>query len=240
VPLMRWEAVAVGIGLVGVLAGCAPTGSASSRVVVSSPASSSTPPSLAALPAHARAYFFGDSWTAGESAVPGRAFPYVTAEMLGWTPVVDGVGGTGYLAARTPGTVPYTIRAAAVPAGERADVVVLEGGLNDEGQDLRKLSTAASTTFREMEARFPHTPIVVVGPESPELPARTALRRIDVTLRSAAAAAHLQYISPLEEQWFTPENIRSMIDPSTMHPNTAGHAYFGGRLAVDLERLMGR
>lgn len=237
---MRSVALAVAIGLVAVLTGCAPTAPASSRAVASGAAPSSRAPSLTAVPSEARAYFFGDSWTEGESAVPGRAFPYVTAEMLGWTPVVDGVGGTGYLAARTPGTDPYPARAAALPAGVRADVVVLEGGLNDEGQDLQQLPAAASTTFRELEARFPGTPIVVVGPEAPELPVNRSLTRVDVILRSAAAAAHLQYISPIEERWFTPGNIRSMIDPSTMHPNTAGHAYFGGRLAVDLERLMSR
>ncbi len=230
---MRWGATVVAIGLVGALAGCAPSGSPSSGVGASGPARS-----LTALPAHARAYFFGDSWTAGASAAPGRGFPYVTAEMLGWTPVVDGVSGTGYLAARTPGTVPYTVRASALPTDAEVDVLVLDGGLNDEGQDLQKLPAAAATTFREVEARFPGIPVVVVGPESPVLPAPAALDRIDSILRSAAAAAHLHYISPLEERWFTPGNIRSMIDPSTMHPSTAGHAYFGGRLAVDLERLM--
>lgn len=231
---MRWGAAVVAIGLVGALAGCAPTGSAAGP----GPTPSTGASSLARVPAHARAYFFGDSWTAGASAAPGRSFPYVTAEMLGWTPVVDGISGTGYLAARLPNTVPYTARAAALPADARADVVVLEGGLNDEGQDLQKLPAAASTTFREMEARFPGAPIVVLGPESPVLPAHPALDRIDAILKSAAAAAHLPYISPLEEQWFTPGDIGSMIDPATNHPSTAGHAYFGGRLAVDIERLM--
>lgn len=225
---MRWRAAVLAVALTSILAGCSNAGSPQAT------------PREAGLvvPAHARAYFFGDSWTAGHSAAPGRGFPYVTSEMLGWTPIVDGVGGTGYLSTRSPDTTTYPVRAASVPLTVSANVIILEGGLNDIGANLSRLRAAALETYGRIKARFPHTPVVVLGPETPQFPASPDLAKIDRILSEAAATAQVYYVSPLQERWFTAANIGTMIDSPTGHPNTAGHAYIGGRLAVDIERLM--
>jgi hypothetical protein len=190
------------------------------------------------VPAHGRAYFFGDSWTEGQVARRGRGFPYVTSELLGWTAEVDGVGGTGYLQTHRPSTQTYPVRAAAIPAGTQADIVIVEGGLNDIGGDLRGLKPAVLSTIDALQARFPGKPIVVLGPAPRSLPVPAALKQIDLDIRDACRSAAVPYVSPIEREWITGLNFRDIIDPATTHPSTAGHAYLGGRLAVALQTLM--
>ena len=204
-------------------------------------APSSTPPPVRRaieVPAHARAYFFGDSWTEGQVARRGRGFPYVTSELLGWTAEVDGVGGTGYVSHHRPSTQAYPVRAAAIPAGTEADIVVVEGGLNDVGADLARLKPAVRATVNGLQARFPGKPIVVLGPAPRSLPVPVSLKQVDLLIRDACRNSAVPYVSPVEREWITGLNFRDIIDPATKHPTTAGHAYLGGRLAVALQDLM--
>jgi lysophospholipase L1-like esterase len=190
------------------------------------------------VPLHARAYFFGDSWTEGQVARRGRGFPYVTSELLGWTAEVDGVGGTGFLGHHRPSTQPYPVRAAAIPTGTEADIVVVEGGLNDVGGDLTELKPAVRRTIAALHTRFPGAPVVVLGPGPRSLPVPAGLKQVDLLIRDACRNANVPYISPIEREWITGLNFRDIIDPVSMHPTTAGHAYLGGRLAVALQDLM--
>jgi hypothetical protein len=202
-----------------------------------SPSATADRPALA-VPANARAYFFGDSWTEGQVARRGRGFPYVTAELLGWTAAVDGVGGTGYVRIHRPSTQTYPVRAAAIPVGTRADVVIVEGGLNDEGANPALLQPAVRRTVDALKVRFPDTPIVVLGPGPKALPVPADLARIDREIGAACRTLRVPYVSPIQQEWITGMNFRDVIDPRTLHPTTAGHAYLGGRLAVALQRLM--
>jgi lysophospholipase L1-like esterase len=190
------------------------------------------------VPVHARAYFFGDSWTEGLVARRGRGFPYVTSELLGWTPIVDGVGGTGYLAHFRPSTQPYPVRAEAIPARTDADIVIVAGGLNDAGIAITGLKPAVRQTLTTIRTRFPGKPIVVLGPGPNALPVKPVLSQVDRIIRDAAAEAGMPYISPIERNWITGLNFRDVIDGPTRHPSTAGHAYLGGRLAVALQDLI--
>lgn len=216
------------------LAACStPGGTAPTQIAAAAPAR----PAIE-VPAHARAYFFGDSWTEGQAARRGRGFPYVTSELLGWTPVVDGVGGTGYVAHYRASTQAYPVRAAAIPDGTDADIVILEGGLNDELVPHTGMQTAVRQTIQTLRTRFPGKPIVVLGPAPRALPVPTALRQVDRLIRDACAEVKVPYISPIGRQWITGLNSRDIIDAATKHPSTAGHAYLGGRLAVALQDLM--
>jgi lysophospholipase L1-like esterase len=190
------------------------------------------------VPAHARAYFFGDSWTEGQVARRGRGFPFVTSELLGWTPTVDGVGSTGYLSHWRPSTLPYPVRAAAIPAGTKADVVILEGGLNDRTMPLSGLRAAVRETITTLRAKFPGAPIVVLGPAANTLPVPATVRQVDRLVAQASADEGAPYISPIQREWLTGLNFRDVIDAPSHHPTTAGHAYLGGRLAVALQDLM--
>jgi hypothetical protein len=212
---------------------------ACSSLPAASPAGAPTPAGAAIeVPPHARAYFFGDSWTEGQVARRGRGFPYVTSELLGWTAQVDGVGGTGFVSTLRPSTQTYPVRAAAIPTGTQADIVIVEGGLNDVGGDLSELKPAVRRTIDALQARFPGKPIVLLGPGPRALPVPADLKQVDLALRDACRNAGVPYISPIEREWITGLNFRDIIDPATRHPTTAGHAYLGGRLAVALQDLM--
>lgn len=189
------------------------------------------------VPVHARAYFLGDSWTAGVSATEGRGFPQVASEMLGWRPTVDGVGGTGFLRTYVPGTDTIPVRAQKIRGGVTTDVVILEGGLNDQQSDLTPLESTIVKTVKTLRQKFPGAPIIVLGPGATSLPLTPVLARVDRIEKAAAGEAKAVYISPIEEHWFTEANIASLMDPATYHPNTVGHAYFGGRLALAIQRL---
>jgi lysophospholipase L1-like esterase len=205
-----------------------------------SSATTTPTPARAAIevPVHGRAYFFGDSWTEGQVARRGRGFPYVTSELLGWTAEVDGVGGTGFITTHRPSTQTYPVRAAAIPTGTEADIVVVEGGLNDVGGDMSALKPAVRRTIDALQARFPGKPVVVLGPAPRSLPVPARVKQVDLLIRDACRNADVPYVSPIERDWITGLNFRDIIDPASKHPTTAGHAYLGGRLAVALQGLM--
>lgn len=190
------------------------------------------------VPERARAYFFGDSWAEGQVARRGRGFPYVTGELLGWTTVVDGVGSTGYLSHWRPSTQTYPVRASAIPAGTAADVVILEGGLNDRSLPLAGLKAAVRETITTLRTRFRGAPVVVLGPMPNALPVPESLRQVDRLIEEASSDAGAPYVSPIQREWITGLNFRDVIDAKSQHPTTAGHAYLGGRLAVALQKLM--
>ena len=234
---LRRAAWAIAFVPVLLLAGCVPT------ATPSAPAPAPTPVGGDPLPlrAGARAYFLGDSYTEGTSASVGQGYANVTSRLLGWVPELDAEGGTSFLNAGRGGAAKqaFPARAAAIPASTRADVVIVEGGLNDANDptiDLGRLPEAVRLTISELRARFPKAPIVLMGPESPNVPPPSRVIEVDTILRTVATQQSVEYVSPLAEQWLTADMVGSLIDPTTMHPNTAGHAYIGARLAFDLER----
>jgi hypothetical protein len=164
----------------------------------------------------------------------------VTSTTLGWLPTVDAVGGTGYSHVFLPGTKPYPERVAAIAPTAAADVVILQGGLNDEPADLNALPAAAQATVVGLEKRFPRVPIIIIGPAPPKPPASPALVRVDAVLRQTAQRNRLYYISPIEENWLTPQNAALFIDRATDHPSTEGHAYYGARVVADILAFEGR
>lgn len=232
--MRRVLAVLLALLAIPLLAACSAT---PSSAPTPSPTATAAGPAIE-VPADARAYFFGDSWTEGQVARRGRGFPYVTSELLGWTAEVDGVGGTGFVRARRPGTQPYPVRAAAIPTGTKADIVIVEGGLNDMGGDLTLMRPAVRRTIEALQARFPGKPVVVVGPAPASLPVSANLKQIDLLIREECRELGVMYVSPIRREWITGLNFRDIIDPVTRHPTTAGHAYLGGRLAVALQDLM--
>lgn len=192
----------------------------------------------APAPHTARIYAIGDSWAAGLYADPAHALVQDAAEDLGTTAVVDGQSGSGYLSA--PGrTSPYPDRAARIPAGTDADLVLVQGGSNDDGQDLTALPGAVLRTVAAVRAAVPRATIVLLGPGPDPWPVTAVQRSVDRILGAEAARLHVRYVSPLRERWFTAADVDDIIDPVTRHPTVAGDEILGARLADDLKPLLG-
>lgn len=158
-----------------------------------------------------RVVVIGDSYSVGlglrdpkaswPSRLPGRVHVY-------------GFSGSGFSArSSTCPDVAYDARAPhALQSG--ADLVVVEGGLNDYDQPVTALRAGFRSLMRELHGRS----VLVVGP--PAAPARTAAaRRVDVVLRDESSRAAVRYVS-MKDHRFSYLSDR-------LHLTPAGHRAFG-------------
>ena len=180
-----------------------------------------------------RLYAIGDSWAAGYRADPLHALIQDAADDLDMSAVVDGESGSGYLTAPN-GTRTYPQRAAAIPAGTTADLVIIQGGSNDDGADLTALPAAVDATVAGVRRALPHAAIVLLGPGPDPWPVTGVQRQVDRILAAEAHRLHVRVISPLQEGWFTAADVDDIIDPGTHHPTVEGDRILGARLAADL------
>jgi acyl-CoA thioesterase-1 len=162
-----------------------------------------------------RVVVIGDSWSAGlgldhpvqswPSRLPGRVH-------------VAGFSGSGFSAKASPcGRVSFADRAPAALRGG-ADLVVIEGGLNDFDLSRAEIKAGFVRTIRAAAAY----PTVVVGPAS--APAREdAVPRIDRLLSHLSATYGVPYVS-------TADLDLSYLD-DRLHLTPAGHRAFGDAVA---------
>ncbi|MFJ6654068.1 SGNH/GDSL hydrolase family protein [Microbacterium sp. NPDC091313] len=237
----RW---AFGVLVLAVLAVCAlaawrpwsAPATPTAAVAAEAPAAA-TGPAPIALPEHPRVLIFGDSWTYGSAATaPTDGYAYVVARTLGWDAVVDGVRGSGYLKPGLDGGA-FGERIAALDPALDPDLIIVQGSINDRRLPATGYRTAVDEAWDALSARFPDAQIVVLGPAPQVLPVEAATARIDVDLADLAAERGWWYVSPVREEWITPENYAAVIDTGEIgrdHPSTAGHAYLAERLAEAL------
>ena len=129
---------------------------------------------------------------------------------------VDGFSGSGFSA--TASSCPRVSYADRVAAAKGADVVVVEGGLNDVGRRDIKIRAGFERLMRSLAAYD----VVVVGPAS--APARAdGVPRIDALLARLSAEAGVRYLrmSHLDLPYL----------PDRLHLTGQGHAEFGDRVA---------
>jgi len=136
---------------------------------------------------------------------------------------VFGYSGSGFSAQASPcGAVSYAARAAHALRGG-ADLVVVEGGLNDYDQP----SSAVRAGFRALVRQLHGHRVVVVGPARAPDRAAGAVR-VDAILRQESARTGLGYVSMLAGTF-------PYLD-DRLHLTPAGHRQFGTRVAAALDR----
>ncbi|WP_194288982.1 MULTISPECIES: SGNH/GDSL hydrolase family protein [unclassified Nocardioides] len=139
---------------------------------------------------------------------------------------VAGFSGSGFSrAASGCGDVSFATRAAdALRAHPDAEVVVVEGGLNDHDQRHAEIVAGFTRLTQAVGAR----PLVVVGP--PLAPARTEqARRVDALLARLAARHGATYVST--------SGLTLPYLPDGLHLTPEGHTAFGEHVAAVLTRL---
>jgi lysophospholipase L1-like esterase len=193
------------------------------------------------LPEHPRVLVFGDSWTYGSAAtLPTEGYAYVLAGLLDGQTIVDGVRGSGYLVPGLEGIGTFGQRIARLDPDLAPDLIIVQGSINDRREPAAGYADAVDAAWNELAARYPGTPIVILGPAPQVLPVEDATARIDHTLASLAAARGWPYVSPVAEDWITAADYPWIIDTGEIgrnHPTTAGHAYLAERVARALEAL---
>ena len=139
---------------------------------------------------------------------------------------VFGFSGSGFSAhaSACPG-VSYADRAPrAIRAG--ADLVVVEGGLNDFDQPEAAVRAGFRTLMGELRG---HRVLVVGPPPAPLLP-YDAVAAVDARLAALAASRGTPYLSMLDAEL--------TYQPDRLHPDPAGHRVFGDRVAERVETLL--
>lgn len=196
-------------------------------------------PAALALPENPTVLVFGDSWTYGSAAtLPTQGYAYLLADLIHGQTVVDGVRGSGYQKPGLDGP-DYLTRIRALDAGIDPDLIILEGSINDRRENAAAFPAAVNAAWNALTAEFPDVPIVVLGPAPHELPVGASTERIDHDLSVLSAERAWWYISPVQENWITPENYLRLIDVGIgrKHPTNAGHEYLAQKVFESLERF---
>jgi lysophospholipase L1-like esterase len=193
------------------------------------------------LPDHPRVLVFGDSWTWGAAASsPAEGYAYVLAELLDGETIVDGVRGSGYLVPGGEGIGTFGERIARLDPRLGPDLIIVQGSINDRRLPDTGYADAVTAAWDALAGIYPATPVVVLGPAPQVLPVESATARIDRDLAGLAAARGWPYVSPVLEEWITPEDYEWVIDTGDVgrdHPTSAGHAYLAQRVADALAAL---
>ena len=170
-----------------------------------------------------RVVVIGDSWSAGLGlATPARSWP---VRLVGRVHVA-GFSGSGFSAEASPcGAVSFADRAPAAVDG--ADLVVVEGGLNDYDRTDREIRAGFRRLVRVLRAAdVPR--VVVVGPAS--APSRaTTVPHVDALLGRLAAKRGIDYIS-------TADLDLAYLD-DRLHLTAGGHREFGDAVADRIAAL---
>lgn len=206
---------------------------------------------------------FGDSLSEGSNMNTGGGagtWASRTAAALGYeTAWNEARGGTGYITAGSYATLANRV-ATDVIANAPTKLVVW-AGYNDNGGSQPAISTAAASLYSTLKAGLPNTAIYVIGCWSPTGSPGASLTNTDATLRTAAAAASLPFISPItgacynasgalvatHGAWITGTgrvgattgsgNADTYIGTDAVHPTDAGHAYLAKRITAALQEL---
>ncbi len=205
----------------------------------STPATTSVgQPSAAARPV--TSLWFGDSIVEGccRSTSSVRSMAQEAASQLGWAePQIAAGGGTGYLTARTLGDVrsaSYPERIEAAVQSAYYDVVIVAGGNNDATAsfDPVRFRSAVREVLAQVRANLPEAQMVVLGPYSPDGTGYDMQRTIE---REEAARVGAAFIDGVALGWM--RGRLDLLDGDGFHPNDAGHAHLGARVADALGEL---
>jgi hypothetical protein len=180
-------------------------------------------------------HLIGDSWAAGLYTDPANALGQIAARALGVPITVDAVSGTGYL--NEAGARTYLQRARATVGGSQR-LVVVQGGSNDDDQDVAELTAAVVSTVEVLRARFPDASVLLLGPGPDPAPVTTLQRQVDRTIAAAAGSVAATYASMLDERWIPESDAGAVIDPDNHHPTVSGQQYLGLRLAAAVHLLL--
>lgn len=179
------------------------------------------------------AAFIGDSYT--QQYVPDN-WAGTVARLLGWEPMLNGSGGTGYLA--TNGShLAFASRLPNIIAAA-PDVIVFAGGINDSAAGLQAAATAC---FSSVRAALPKTRIYAIGPWAPSTGSAVSQAAKGAAISAACAATGARYIDNLTDPWITGSgkvtalagdgNADLYVSSDGVHVNADGSYYIGTRVA---------
>ncbi|ULN34670.1 SGNH/GDSL hydrolase family protein [Mycolicibacterium smegmatis] len=204
--------------------------------------SSSVRDEHAASAARPLALFIGDSYTAGEGTAE-MSYACRAALRMGWLCALSAVGGTGYISGGpanrwddpyTGKSLSYIERIPGLAAKYDPDLVVLDGGRNDDFAPRAYAFEETASTIGEVRRAWPRAQIVFVRPRFLADP-RDDLGMTDqfmARLQATPEAKGVIFIDPLSALSGT--DTSDLLASDEIHPNARGEQHI---LAALIEAL---
>lgn len=218
---------ATAVAVTGILLANRPASAESSAAVPGTSQTSTAPASKKV------AAFIGDSLVAGAGG-KGTTWTGLVSANMDWTEVNLGRGGTGY--ATSAGRAgcgsafcpPFPMMASEAIANS-PDVVVISGGTNDAGKNVKQ---EALMLFTQLRYALPKAKIFVVSPLWRVTPDTAGILSIRAEVQAAAKKAKVTYLdvgNPLlgHTEWFTSDGV---------HPNAAGYKELARTITQEIKK----
>lgn len=200
-----------------------------------------------------RGVIFGDSFVEGKSPAHPIAtnitpqndgFANRLGDLLGWDEcIVCGVGGTGYLS-DTGGTAKKFGDRIADITGQKPDVVVVFGSINDSSFTAAAVQAAVTAFHTQLVAELPNAQIFVAGVQTINN-ASSSLAALNTAVKNGVAAVNSSNLSFIDmfspTQWVTGTgksdakandgNADWITGPDNTHPTWEGHNFYAYKMA---------
>ena len=181
-------------------------------------------------------FFYGDSITEGIRALnmnatsdgnsATNAYSWQCAETLGVTPYLIGYGATGILMTGSFHTmqnaIDYLSDGRPVDDSVIPDVIVVNHGTNDGGQNRKTFEDALTATLSHLRKTYPNTPIVYLIP-----------------FNQAHARVIASAVESMDNAYVVETKGWKITYTDGLHPDAAGAKYAGERLATELKAIFG-
>ena len=181
-------------------------------------------------------FFYGDSITEGiralnmnatsdgNSAI--NAYSWQCAETLGVTPYLIGYGATGILMTGSFHTmqnaIDYLSDGRPADKSITPDVIVVNHGTNDGGQNRKTFEEALTATLGHLRETYPDTPIVYLIP-----------------FNQAHARVIASAVESMDNAYVVETKGWRITYTDGLHPDAAGAKYAGEKLAAELKAIFG-
>jgi lysophospholipase L1-like esterase len=191
-------------------------------------------------PAHTQsALFIGDSYTEGPDT-PDVSYGCMTAAALGWKCDIAAQGGTGYLSGgpghrvqlgqSAPPSTSFVERLPRLRDLYQPDIVVIDGGRNDDQFDISDVDRTFAYTVRKVIETWPKARIAVIAPwyvnepvmRPPGLGGRTIGDEFRSVLSSSRDFDAVDFIDPGALGWFAGIDTSPYLSDDGIHPNSEG------------------
>jgi hypothetical protein len=188
--------------------------------------------------------FIGDSYTAG-SGLPEMSYGCMAAVRMGWLCKLSAVPGSGYLSGGPANrfvvdpyigkSTSFVERIPHLAAQYRPDIVVLDGGRNDEFPPRGDVFKAMTATIEEARRAWPQATLVFLRPRFLAEPADDLGFDDDFMARLEASPAGrgVVFLDPISR--FTRTDTSGMLTDDDTHPNQRGELELSSVLADSLE-----
>lgn len=184
------------------------------------------------------AVWIGDSFTEGTGAADAESsYAMLVSARLGWYPVIDAEGATGFVAdgkTHAPDNDAVPQRLANIHIVPK--VVIVDAGRNDGAADFATQVTPAVTGYlNAIRARWPGAKIVLIVPYF--LHSDGPVLEFKKLYAVEAARTGAVLVDPLSEGWFNTVDKTDLTHTDGIHPNAEGHTYIAAKLTERLGSL---